>query len=790
MTFLFGYVDCGGVPFLLSDEEALAANTLPKWTFLGRRIKDTLRNWVNCHHSTTDTIVFNVMGPSPLPLNDSDTTYYFEPRKYEALAQDHLNIMSSTATKLFSDDLDAINLTIAALSGNIEDAVVDTLIAIDDQTNIIVSDIESAAVATLTAIDDQTMIIVSGILNPIEEAFIEVIDLENIILSEISTLSQDTLSLSDELIDEVSSHLIAPILVNLKHAADLVSTRLNDINTAITGELAFGNIKLNEIVGVINRVANTQIGIAAAITREIELLTTGLPAGFDTVFRDIGNDLLTNAGGIFDKLINVLLDRGREKIDEIFEDFDQPMREMLDNIFKIIEGPEGLSPAVRGLTNKALHNPLFPAGAVLFTIVGFIVAAFMNISTKPEQELLLQEHSKVVAWAIPPIDVLISGKRREFLTDEVLTDSAKRLGYDDFDIGLFEKVDKLQFDSLTIIELWRRNFITEVDMFKRLEKIGYEPDDQDLIKAKSDIIPGVGDLIRFMVRDVFSPEVTARFGQFEDFPPQFEEFGKQIGLNTFWAQNYWAAHWELPGIRLAFEMLHRDIINQDDLDILLKAKDIMPFWREPIKAVAFRPFTRVDIRRMHKLKVLTDDELLRAYKDLGYDEDKAGKLAQFTIDLNFPKPFIEFDNPVETPQHQIEGFLQRGVINGVEANNLLVLLGYEQEDADTIVRSIDLFDELIRREEKSTDIIELATVGSITFEQAEDTLFKLNFETEEVTRILDKITTERGKRLKVPDVDALNRMLRKNLIDKEEYLAAIQNAGYSKEWADRFLKLK
>lgn len=767
MTELFGYVDCGGVPEISEDLTGLPGTDWETYVLRGASNKKILTNWFNCHLATTDRIVFEVMGISPLVLNEPDQTYYFEAQKFREQSIAHLNIMDDAARSILSSDLEVIHQQIIILSTDVENNIIDTLDAIALQTGVIIDEI----------------------LRPIESSFEEVIILEEVILSKIVTLTDETLELGESIITDVQEGILTPILGTLRTAADFLSIRLNEINITIQDEIGFANVKLNEIVEAVQGVIRGELVIAATIATEMDALITGLPAGFDEIFRDIGNDLLGNAGTIFDQLINVLLERGRGKIDEFLQDMDKPTREIINNIFKVIEGPAGLHPVVRQLTNEALHNPISIAGAALFTVASFLLAAFLSIATKPEQELLLQEHSKQVAWQIPPIDVLISGLRREFIGEDVLTDSAQRIGFDQADIDLFKKVDKLQFDSLTIIELWRRNFITEDQMFKRLEKIGYEPEDQDLIKAKSEIIPGVGDLIRFMVRDVFSPEVTARFGQFEDFPPQFEEFGKQIGLNTFWAQNYWAAHWELPGIRLAFEMLHRGIIETEDLDLLLKAKDIMPFWREPIKAVAFKPFTRVDVRRMHKLKLLTDDELIRAYKDLGYDEEKADKLAQFTIELNFPKPFIEFSNPVETPQRQIEGFLRRGVINSEDANELLVLLGYEIEDAKIIVRSIDLFDELIRREEKTSDIIDLATVGTITIEQAEDTLYKLNFETEEVTRTLDKINTERGKRLKVPDLDTLNRMLKKKLIGTGEYLDAVQNSGYSLQWAERFLKL-
>ncbi|GAH79863.1 unnamed protein product, partial [marine sediment metagenome] len=70
------------------------------------------------------------------------------------------------------------------------------------------------------------------------------------------------------------------------------------------------------------------------------------------------------------------------------------------------------------------------------------------------------------------------------------------------------------------------------------------------------------------------------------------------GLSKEWSERYWAAHWNLPSPQQGFEMLHRGVINVSELNMLLRALDVMPFWRDKLTAIAFRRLTRVDIRRM------------------------------------------------------------------------------------------------------------------------------------------------------------------------------------------------
>ncbi|GAH93918.1 unnamed protein product, partial [marine sediment metagenome] len=44
-------------------------------------------------------------------------------------------------------------------------------------------------------------------------------------------------------------------------------------------------------------------------------------------------------------------------------------------------------------------------------------------------------------------------------------------------------------------------------------------------------------------------------------------------------------HWSLPSPSQGFEMLHRGVIDEAELNMLLRALDIMPFWREKLTKV-------------------------------------------------------------------------------------------------------------------------------------------------------------------------------------------------------------
>ncbi|GAH79246.1 unnamed protein product, partial [marine sediment metagenome] len=79
-----------------------------------------------------------------------------------------------------------------------------------------------------------------------------------------------------------------------------------------------------------------------------------------------------------------------------------------------------------------------------------------------------------------------------------------------------------------------------------LRRIGVHENYYGLYKELAYQIPPVADIITMAVREAFTPSIAARFGQYEDLPPDFVTWVGKKGLSKEWAERYWAAHWSLP----------------------------------------------------------------------------------------------------------------------------------------------------------------------------------------------------------------------------------------------------
>ncbi len=236
-----------------------------------------------------------------------------------------------------------------------------------------------------------------------------------------------------------------------------------------------------------------------------------------------------------------------------------------------------------------------------------------------------------IGWTIPNAMLLIQGNLQQGQSNEkVLGDISIADIHPDFaQIYLDGVLTKPSSQDIIAYQLRRDPDLGGIE--NSLRKVGIHPDYYDVYRTLAYPIPPVADIITMAVREAFTPEIAARFGQYEDYPPDFEKYAAMKGLTPEWSKRYWAAHWSLPSTTQGFEMLHRGAINQDELDLLLRALDVMPFWRDKLTRIAYRRLSRVDIRRMYRVGVMTESEVYAAYVELGYNERDAKRMSDFTL---------------------------------------------------------------------------------------------------------------------------------------------------------------
>lgn len=560
-----------------------------------------------------------------------------------------------------------------------------------------------------------------------------------------------------------------------------------------------GNI-VSETAKTIGYWVEKTTALINAAWRQLVDGTESIIAGLEKRLGDLKSAFADAAADLVDGL-GVLTEDGLQPIKGALDDLTKRLFEWasptdVEEYLEQIKGafaPHSLSAATREEAYLWFQTlmPRNPVGKAVFGLVmslGVVGALFGEISGACGSVVAQEWKATYLPSILAPAESLTAW-RRGAMTEDALTKNLARHGYDLTAVGQLREATAQSLTGFEVCAAWRRGTIGEERRDQLLRAAGYEPDDAATFVSLTEVLPSVSDLVTFAVREVFSPEQAAKLGINQDFPPEFAREAAKQGLSEANARRYWAAHWQLPSPTQAYEMLHRGLIGETEVDDLLKAADYSPTWRENLRKIAYRPLTRVDIRRMHKTSVLKDEDLLKAYMDLGYDAENARRLADFTIALNRPASQESADELGRLTRTNILGFYRDRLLTPDRAVALLVESGLTGEAATLFVQAVDLDEQRKDRAEEATLTIDLATSGAISESEAQDRLRRTGLEESETQMYLLKLERALERKTKLPSRAEALQMVQAGVIDLSAYADLLTRLGYAEQWVRAFVSL-
>jgi hypothetical protein len=209
---------------------------------------------------------------------------------------------------------------------------------------------------------------------------------------------------------------------------------------------------------------------------------------------------------------------------------------------------------------------------------------------------------------------------------DALTPKAEALGLDQSDARDYWAAHWNLPSYTQATQMLFRGEITQAQFDNLLKALDFAPTWRGKLAAIAQAIPGVSDMIRFAVREVYDPASRARLQLDADYPQRFTEEAAKHGLSEEHAKDYWAAHWNLPSRLEGATMLHRGLISETEYAALLKALDFSPTWRDKLEAIARLVPGRIDLRRFYTAGIIDAAETKAGYVRLGYSEQDADRL--------------------------------------------------------------------------------------------------------------------------------------------------------------------
>ena len=229
-------------------------------------------------------------------------------------------------------------------------------------------------------------------------------------------------------------------------------------------------------------------------------------------------------------------------------------------------------------------------------------------------------------------------------------------------------------------------------------------------------------------------------------------------------------------------MLHRGVIDHSELNMLLRAQDVMPFWRDKLVQIAYRRLTRVDIRRMYKQGVLTEREVFESYLEHGYIAENAERMTEFTIKQTLAT-LSKF-----TSGDIIKAFASRMISRG-DAIGLLRDIGIRPEDANYIVSTAEYKRVWAFTDDQIAGIRNLYKKRVYDENQASDKLARLNLPADQITVLMQQWHYEKIEELDATWTTAQTlKFLKRKLITPKRASRELNLNGYDSEHIDILIK--
>jgi len=365
--------------------------------------------------------------------------------------------------------------------------------------------------------------------------------------------------------------------------------------------------------------------------------------------------------------------------------------------------------------------------------------------------------------------------------DAKIWDVLARNGYSNSDIELMFAATYQRIPLNLLRDIYYRQGMSVEWLNHRLEELGFTPERREELKPTFPTIPGIQDLVMMQAKEAFEPELISKYGLGAEEPTDIYEWTRKLGLSDEWTQKYWSSHWEHASYGQVMEMLHRGYIDEASVYDWYKLVEIPPYWRDLLTKIAYSPYTRVDVRRMHAAGVIGDEQLVQSMKDIGYDQEHAEKMAEFYKKYNQGAE-------KELSRTDIEKAFEDGDLTYTLAVQVLVSIGYDESIADFYLSRIELEKERSKRLERIDLTKEKFLSNLITESGARNLLVSYGVEISRINELLDRWIVQVIKNTKMPSKTDLDKFVRAEVITEDGYRIEMSKLGYSEYYINLYWK--
>lgn len=354
--------------------------------------------------------------------------------------------------------------------------------------------------------------------------------------------------------------------------------------------------------------------------------------------------------------------------------------------------------------------------------------------------------------------------------------------------------EPLPLDAL--IALMRRGIIDNAAVHADLKRSGVTRENEraGLIQA-SQYVPGPGDIVQFMLRDVFDPIAVADGKLSDEFADKFtdeaEAMATKQGIDRETMLRYWQSHWSYPSPGELYQMLHRlrpdriqDVqqlvpgakaVDLNRVITQLKVQDMAPGWVNEIAAISYSIIGRRDMRLLVKHKEWTEQDVRDGMEDLGYSPKDAKALAHALI---IEVKTDDLGSLVTESRSKIFEGIRLGVLTDGQARKLLEQHGMEPDEIDIALQNQKVEMQIADVKAAIAAIKKMRLTGALNRADAENQLLGIGVNHLRVAEFSYEWELELQAGHKQLSAGEVIRMYVEGLLTYEQAYTRLDNVGY------------
>lgn len=327
------------------------------------------------------------------------------------------------------------------------------------------------------------------------------------------------------------------------------------------------------------------------------------------------------------------------------------------------------------------------------------------------------------------------------------------------------------------------------DWFKsRMAELGYSSEVADQYLQSAQFYPTPQDIISLTTRGALWESSQEKWSEMFKPPDVAVQWAKKAGLSEDVLSKYWFAHFSQPSWFRLRDMYFRGIISDDVMDDALEYQGYSEYWRPKLKKVMQAVPTRTDVRRMHKLGIISDEDVYKYFKWRYYSDEDAKALQQWVIQHNKQSNETNADQYRNMTRTMIEDAYKDHIIQRDKALKMLQNINYSKSDAELILQMDDYE---MKKEEIDTKLDYLREAvknGKLDINEAITKMNEMGLPAYRQEYLKQKWLRESQSNVEIPSKSDLMDFLKKQIIDKDTFKDLMRKHGYRDSHIDWYIK--